>query len=97
LFFFFNDPATTEIYTLSLHDALPIWKVGSAGGSAIRLTSHPGEESQPAISSDGKTIAFVAQYEGPSEVYTMPIAGGLPTRRTFDGSGDGVVGWTPDG
>src|SRR6266496_6022833 len=25
LCFFFNDPATTEIYTLSLHDALPIW------------------------------------------------------------------------
>src|SRR5205085_9581654 len=25
-FFFFNDPATTEIYTLSLHDALPIWR-----------------------------------------------------------------------
>src|SRR2546423_3149291 len=24
IFFFFNDPATTEIYTLSLHDALPI-------------------------------------------------------------------------
>src|SRR3712207_8985130 len=26
MFFFFNDTATTEIYTLSLHDALPIWK-----------------------------------------------------------------------
>src|SRR5205085_9937345 len=26
-FFFFNDTATTEIYTLSLHDALPIWRV----------------------------------------------------------------------
>src|SRR3712207_9145469 len=25
LYFFFNDTATTEIYTLSLHDALPIW------------------------------------------------------------------------
>src|SRR5438874_3058849 len=25
-FFFFNDTATTEIYTLSLHDALPIWR-----------------------------------------------------------------------
>ena len=25
IFFFFNDPATTEIYPLSLHDALPIW------------------------------------------------------------------------
>src|SRR3712207_7865676 len=28
-FFFFNDTATTEIYTLSLHDALPIWKTCS--------------------------------------------------------------------
>src|ERR1043165_10231815 len=27
-FFFFNDTATTEIYTLSLHDALPIWAPG---------------------------------------------------------------------
>src|SRR5256885_16714416 len=26
-FFFFNDTATTEIYTLSLHDALPIWRI----------------------------------------------------------------------
>src|SRR2546422_3502921 len=28
-FFFFNDTATTEIYTLSLHDALPIYLVGA--------------------------------------------------------------------
>ena len=26
-FFFFNDTATTEIYTLSLHDALPIYQI----------------------------------------------------------------------
>src|SRR3989442_14631925 len=30
-FFFFNDTATTEIYTLSLHDALPIWHGVLAG------------------------------------------------------------------
>src|SRR2546422_6897116 len=30
LFFFFNDTATTEIYTLSLHDALPISQLGRA-------------------------------------------------------------------
>src|SRR2546428_1139242 len=29
IFFFFNDTATTEIYTLSLHDALPIFYTGS--------------------------------------------------------------------
>src|SRR2546429_3547702 len=31
IFFFFNDTATTEIYTLSLHDALPISGVAEAG------------------------------------------------------------------
>src|SRR2546426_2711529 len=33
--FFFNDTATTEIYTLSLHDALPICGVGRSPGDAI--------------------------------------------------------------
>src|SRR3712207_9333099 len=31
-FFFFNDTATTEIYTLSLHDALPIYQVARSAG-----------------------------------------------------------------
>src|SRR3712207_7912042 len=31
LLFFFNDTATTEIYTLSLHDALPIFVAGGCG------------------------------------------------------------------
>src|SRR3712207_9162689 len=31
IYFFFNDTATTEIYTLSLHDALPIYDVADAG------------------------------------------------------------------
>src|SRR2546427_13168143 len=34
LYFFFNDTATTEIYTLSLHDALPILPHAADGGSA---------------------------------------------------------------
>src|SRR2546429_9481729 len=32
IFFFFNDTATTEIYTLSLHDALPIFRGNGADG-----------------------------------------------------------------
>src|SRR5256885_16983895 len=35
LFFFFNDTATTEIYTLSLHDALPISHPGGAGAQDV--------------------------------------------------------------
>src|SRR6185295_5675330 len=57
-----------------------LWKVGIAGGTATRLTSHPGEETTPAISPDGATVAFVGAYEGPADVYTMPLSGGLPTR-----------------
>src|SRR3712207_7041939 len=36
LFFFFNDTATTEIYTLSLHDALPIYPPSEEGSRQER-------------------------------------------------------------
>ncbi len=74
-----------------------LWSVNVAGGIARRLTSHAGLETRAAISPDGKTIAFSAQYEGPTEVYTMPSGGGLPVRRTFDGETALVAGWTPAG
>src|SRR2546427_5876950 len=38
-FFFFNDTATTENYTLSLHDALPIYKDPSTGWHTISAYS----------------------------------------------------------
>src|SRR5215203_6364760 len=37
-FFFFNDTATTEIYTLSLHDALPIYVGVVAGVALVQMT-----------------------------------------------------------
>src|SRR5438105_10673435 len=50
-FFFFNDTATTEIYTLSLHDALPICRGSAApegkrrlGDRRARLHPHRSEE-----------------------------------------------------
>ena len=41
--FFFNDPPTPEIYTLSLHDALPILGLGFPGGPAIDAISDGGD------------------------------------------------------
>src|ERR671926_1953194 len=38
-FFFFNDTATTEIYTLSLHDALPIRRCSRRTGSSLAASS----------------------------------------------------------
>ncbi|RPJ83903.1 MAG: protease, partial [Acidobacteria bacterium] len=73
-----------------------LWQVDVQGGVAHRLTTHPAEESGPAISADGKRIAFAAAYEGTPEIYSMPISGGPPKRHTYDGGG-AVVGWAPDG
>src|SRR2546425_11868617 len=41
-FFFFNDTATTEIYTLSLHDALPISASRARSGPSARPPLRPG-------------------------------------------------------
>ncbi len=73
-----------------------LWTVGLHGGAAQRLTTAPGTEQMATISPDGRTVAFLANYEGPSEVYTMPITGGLPERRTWEGS-VAPAGWSPDG
>src|SRR2546427_6866989 len=47
-FFFFNDTATTEIYTLSLHDALPIWReAGLRAGDRRALRRHHRAHERP--------------------------------------------------
>ncbi len=74
-----------------------LWRVPLAGGTAQRLTTALGEETNAAISPDGTRIAFSASYEGPTEAYVMPIDGGPPTRLTYEGGVATVVGWTPDG
>jgi tricorn protease len=71
---------------------------GSVSGGAYRpLTTHAGEETNAAISPDGAQVAFTAGYEGPAEVYVMPLAGGTPRRLTYEGESAFVRGWTPDG
>jgi len=76
-----------------------LWKVSTDGGLAQRLTTHLAPETHASISPDGKTVAFIAHYDGPSEVYVMPLEGGLPARLTYDGETArvSVAGWTPDG
>ena len=74
-----------------------LWKASIQGGTAIRLTSDEGYESNPHFSNDGKLIAFTAQYDGNVDVFVMPSEGGEPKRLTYHPDGDFVQGWTPDG
>src|SRR3712207_8525452 len=61
LFIFFKDTATTEIYTLSLHDALPIWR-GRDAGAAVPW---PGGRVPPSgvVALDGEDAVAEAAYE----------------------------------
>lgn len=74
-----------------------LWRIGVGGGVAQRMTTHAGLETLPAISPDGRTVAFAALYEGKTELYTMPLEGGLPVRHTFDNTEPKAIRWTPDG
>src|SRR2546429_2526857 len=47
IFFFFNDTATTEIYTLSLHDALPIWEVTTPPPAPVASPTTRGAATTP--------------------------------------------------
>ncbi|MGD2217166.1 MAG: hypothetical protein PVJ64_10425, partial [Gemmatimonadales bacterium] len=84
-----------------------LWTASAAGGTARRLTAHPGLELFPKFSPDGRWIAFTGQYDGDEQVYVMPAEGGVPKQLTYYpavgplpprwGYDNLVYGWTRDG
>jgi Tol biopolymer transport system component len=53
-----------------------VWLVPVAGGEPKRLTISPGSDSHPRWSPDGKSIAFVSDRSGSSQVWILPMDGG---------------------
>jgi tricorn protease len=88
------DVSATQIAFVYAGD---IWVVPKQGGVAVRLSSPRGEESFPRFSPDGKTLAYSANYDGNTDVYTVPAQGGDPTRLTWHPMTDRVLDWHPDG
>lgn len=84
-----------------------LWTAPASGGTATRLTAHPGVEVFAKFSPDGKWIAFTGQYDGDEQVYVIPATGGEPKQLTFYpargpltprwGYDNQVYGWTNDG
>lgn len=84
-----------------------LWTAPASGGSAVRLTSHPGMEVFGKFSPDGKWIAFTGQYDGDEQVYVVSSMGGIPRQLTFYpakgpftprwGWDSQVYGWSGDG
>jgi tricorn protease len=84
-----------------------LWLASTDGGTARRLTAHPGQELFARFSPDGRHVAFTGQYDGDEQVYVVPTKGGEPVRLTWYpavgplpprwGYDNQVYGWTPDG
>ncbi|QIR13863.1 S41 family peptidase [Shewanella aestuarii] len=74
-----------------------LWKSQIGDKVASRLTTQAAEEIDASISHDGQWLAYSANYEGATEVYVMPMAGGVAKRLSFENSRVRLQGWTAGG
>ncbi|MFM7533047.1 MAG: S41 family peptidase [Rubrivivax sp.] len=93
---FYRQPALRGNHVVFVAEG-DLWRVGLGGGRAERLTTHPGQEAWPALSPDGRWLAFVGSHDGGADAYVMPLAGGVPRRLTWEGSGVRVWGFAATG
>ena len=90
----YPDVSATHIAFVYADD---LWLVPREGGVATPLASPPGAERLPRFSPDGRTIAFMGNYDGNTDLYTLPVGGGVPTRVTHHPWTEGLCGWTSNG
>src|SRR3712207_7963751 len=91
--FFFNDTATTEIYTLSLHDALPISRATSCARGTIVVVGRTPNQRCALVGSSTKEVRFIVKsLRDASVVITGASSGiGLATAHAFARHGANVV------
>lgn len=91
----YPDVSETEIVFVYAND---LWIVPRAGGTARKIASPPGQESFPRFSPDGKSVAFVGNYEGDTDIYTLPADdAGTASRVTHHPANEVLWDWTDDG
>lgn len=94
------DPDNQHIYlTISQGTSPDIYKMNLDGTLAKKLTNGPNGAMnvEPAISPDGKKLAFSSDRVGRPMIYVMDADGGNPKRITFAGQFNSTPSWSPDG
>ncbi len=74
-----------------------IWRVPTAGGEAVRVTSTTDYEANPIWSPDGKQIAYASDKNGYYDVYIVNLSGGAPTRLTYNSASEIPEAFSYDG
>ena len=90
----YPDVSATHIVFVYAND---LWLVPREGGLATPLASPAGIERLPRFSNDGQTIAFMGNYDGNTDLYTISVDGGVPTRVTYHPDAETLCGWSPAG
>ncbi len=88
------DVSATQIVFVYAND---LWLVDRGGGTAVPLASPPGSEAFPRFDEDGTTIAFVGNYDGNRDLYTIAVDGKVPVRVTHHPTTEYLNDWTPGG
>jgi tricorn protease len=73
-----------------------LWLVPREGGDATPLANPAGVETNPRFSPDGASIAFIGNYDGDRDIYTIAAAGGVPFRVTHHPMTEILTDWTAD-
>jgi Tol biopolymer transport system component/C-terminal processing protease CtpA/Prc len=73
-----------------------IYRVPSAGGAAVPLTTHEAHDTMPVWSHDGRWIAFASDRFGNFDVFVISSSGGPGRRLTFHSASDLPYSFTPD-
>lgn len=77
--------------------ARDLWRAGSSGGRAERLTSHPALDQAPHPVGDGGALAFTSFRDGARQLFSMPADGGVAVQHTFHSEGVVLEDVTPCG
>ncbi len=86
------------VYASKQHSqSFDLYRKAIDGRTVTQITSDPSEDMMPAISPDGKQIAFVSNRTGNWDIFTMSTDGGRPTQITFEGDDEVQPTWSPDG
>jgi Tol biopolymer transport system component len=75
----------------------PLDEDGRPSGPSRRITDFPGDASHPAVSPDGRWVAYYRILDGQRDILVMPSSGGSPVRFTEHAAVDIQPAWSPDG
>lgn len=88
-----------DIAILALDDGLVshLFAFSPVDAAFTRLTAGPWRDTHPAVSPDGRSLAFVSNRDGPWDLYSLSLDSGEVTRLTDSPDYDGAPSWSPDG